>query len=54
MGSLYIGQSYDLFWTFGLIRPSVEQYLKMVDYSMFSLFLSLSLLFFFFFFSASL
>lgn len=33
MENLYIGQSYDLFWTFSLTCPSVEEYMKMVDYS---------------------
>lgn len=33
MENLYIGQSYDLFWTFSLTCPSMEEYMKMVDYS---------------------
>ena len=33
MENLYIGQSYDLFWTFNLTCPSVEEYMKMMDYS---------------------
>ncbi|KAI4197918.1 MAG: hypothetical protein LQ350_005621 [Teloschistes chrysophthalmus] len=31
MQQLYIGQSYDLYWTHNAICPSVSQYLKMVD-----------------------
>jgi len=30
---MYIGQGYDLFWTFNTQRPSVEKYISMVDYS---------------------
>ncbi|KAM7195197.1 Geranylgeranyl diphosphate synthase sdnC [Rhypophila sp. PSN 637] len=35
---LYIGQGYDLFWTFNIKRPSVEKYISMVDYKTGSLF----------------
>ena len=30
---LYIGQSYDLYWTRSVTCPSVEDYLRMVDQS---------------------
>lgn len=33
MDKLYIGQGHDLFWTFNIKRPSVEEYISMVDYS---------------------
>lgn len=33
---LYIGQSFDLYWTHNVICPSVEDYLKMVDSSEYS------------------
>lgn len=33
MDKLYVGQGYDLFWTFNIKRPSVEEYISMVDYS---------------------
>lgn len=33
MDKLYIGQGYDLFWTFNIKRPSIEEYISMVDYS---------------------
>lgn len=32
---LHIGQSLDLYWTANVQCPSLEEYLKMVDYSMF-------------------
>lgn len=35
---MYIGQGYDLFWTFNIKRPSVEKYISMVDYKTGSLF----------------
>lgn len=31
MKQLYIGQSYDLYWTHNTLRPSVSEYLKMID-----------------------
>lgn len=31
MQQLYIGQSYDLYWTHNAICPSISEYLKMVD-----------------------
>ena len=33
MDKLYIGQGYDLYWTFNTKRPSIEEYISMVDYS---------------------
>lgn len=33
MDRLYIGQGHDLFWTFNIERPSVKEYISMVDYS---------------------
>ncbi|KUL83818.1 hypothetical protein ZTR_06621 [Talaromyces verruculosus] len=38
MDKLYIGQGYDLFWTFNIKRPSVEEYISMVDYKTGALF----------------
>ncbi|RHZ64856.1 hypothetical protein CDV55_102057 [Aspergillus turcosus] len=31
MQQLYVGQSYDLYWTHNILCPSVSEYLKMVD-----------------------
>lgn len=31
--SLFIGQSFDLYWTFNLACPSVNEYLEMIDKS---------------------
>lgn len=33
MRNLFVGQSFDLHWTFNLICPSIEEYYKMVDNS---------------------
>ncbi|KAK8061808.1 hypothetical protein PG994_008174 [Apiospora phragmitis] len=38
MDRLYLGQGYDLFWTFNTTRPSIEQYMIMVDYKTGALF----------------
>lgn len=38
MDKLYIGQGYDLYWTFNTKRPSIEEYISMVDYSTFRAF----------------
>ncbi|KAK7756059.1 hypothetical protein SLS62_002002 [Diatrype stigma] len=38
MDKLYIGQGHDLFWTFNIKRPSVEEYISMVDYKTGALF----------------
>lgn len=37
MDKLYIGQGYDLFWTFNIKSPSVDEYISMVDYSTYCL-----------------
>jgi hypothetical protein len=37
MDRLYIGQGYDLYWTFNIKPPTVEDYINMVDYSMFQI-----------------
>lgn len=31
MQQLYVGQSYDLYWTYNAVCPSLSEYLKMVD-----------------------
>lgn len=31
MQQLYVGQSYDLYWTHNILCPSISEYLKMVD-----------------------
>ena len=31
MQQLYVGQSYDLYWTHNALCPSISEYLKMVD-----------------------
>ncbi|KAH8126288.1 geranylgeranyl pyrophosphate synthase [Trichoderma asperelloides] len=31
MEQLYVGQSYDLYWTYNVLCPSISSYLKMVD-----------------------
>jgi ophiobolin F synthase len=31
MEQLYVGQSYDLYWTYNVLCPSISNYLKMVD-----------------------
>ena len=31
--NLYIGQSYDLFWTHNVACPTIEQYIRMIDNS---------------------
>jgi geranylgeranyl pyrophosphate synthase len=41
MKNLYAGQSLDLYWTYNVVCPSLPEYLKMVDKSTSSLFLSL-------------
>jgi len=33
MDKLYIGQGHDLFWAFNTKRPTIEEYVSMVDYS---------------------
>ncbi|EMR65629.1 putative geranylgeranyl pyrophosphate synthase protein [Eutypa lata UCREL1] len=38
MDKLYIGQGYDLYWTFNTKRPSIEEYISMVDYKTGALF----------------
>lgn len=34
--TLVVGQSYDLYWTFNVCSPSIQEYLTMVDASEFS------------------
>ncbi|KAF3025155.1 hypothetical protein E8E14_014740 [Neopestalotiopsis sp. 37M] len=38
MDRLYIGQGYDLYWTFNIKPPTVEDYINMVDYKTGALF----------------
>lgn len=33
MRNLFIGQSFDLYWTYNVVCPTVGEYLKMIDNS---------------------